>query len=560
MGEDVVTDGDAFDLDRAALLRVFREEAEERLVQMEEALVALEERPGDEELLQAIFRAVHTLKGNSATLGFSSLTDFTHVLEDLLERLRSRTVAASPALVSLLLECVDGLRRLLADAASGLDDMRPGERALRARVAGVRDGADAPVDVASGHPLRRDADRAAEIPDFNTATRTLRVDVERLDQMLDLVGEIAVARGRLGQVLASSAGDAAARALEVHRETDRLEAQLHELVTRIRMIPIGPTFQQFGRTVRDLARRLGKQVRLSTEGGEIELDMRVIEKIRDPLTHMVRNAVDHGIEAPAARAAAGKPPWGTLRLAARHDAGSILITLSDDGAGIDRVLLLERARSRGIVAGEEPSAEEALRLVFAPGLSTAAAVTDLSGRGVGMDVVLRDVESLRGSVEVETQAGRGTTFRIRLPLTLALIDGFVVKAGGESYVLPMESVVECLDLPAGERGAGLSGVVNLRGAALPVVRLRELFALGGTAPAREAVVVVRNESRPAGLVVDALVGGHQVVIKPLGALLRGVAAVAGSAILGDGRAALILDVPKLLKKVLSERIALPAGA
>lgn len=550
------------DLDRRALLGVFLAEAEERLTQMEEGLVALEEHPNDDELLQGIFRAAHTLKGNSATLGFGALTELTHVLEDLLEKVRKRRLVATPTLVTLLLESVDALRQLLSDAAGGLDEMRPPQRALLARVRAARDAdaPGAPIDVALGHPMRREEDRASEVPDLNVATRTLRVDVEKLDRMLDLVGEIAVARGRLRELLGHAGALDAEEALEVHRDSDRLEADLQELVTRIRMIPIGPTLQQFGRTVRDLARQLGKQVRLSIEGGEIELDMRVVEKIRDPLTHMVRNAVDHGIEAPQVRTAAGKDAWGTVRLRAFHDAGSIVIELSDDGAGIDRRLLLERARAQGVVAGEDPGEADAIRLVFAPGVSTAAAVTELSGRGVGMDVVLRDVEALRGAIEVASQIGRGTTFRIRLPLTLALIDGFVVRAAGESYVLPMESVVECLDLPADARDFELSGLINLRGTALPILRLRERFGLEGPAAVRENVVVVRGESGPAGLVVDALLGGHQVVIKPMGALFRGVAAVAGSAILGDGRAALILDVPKLLKQMPGERAAVLAEA
>jgi two-component system, chemotaxis family, sensor kinase CheA len=552
-------DASGSEFDRKALLGVFLAEAEERLVQMEEALVALEEHPGDDELLQAIFRAAHTLKGNSATLGFGALTEFTHVLEDLLERVRNRSLAVTPELVTLLLESVDALRQLLADAAGGLDEMQASHRALLGRVSSAReqDAPGASGAAAVAHPRRRAADRANEVPDLNLPTRTLRVDVEKLDQMLDLVGEIAVSRGRLRQHLEHGGTPEAGRALEIHREADTLEADLQELVTRIRMIPIGPTLHQFARTVRDVSRALGKQVRLSIDGGEIELDMRVIEKIRDPLTHMVRNAVDHGIEAPDARIAAGKTPWGTLGIRAYHDAGSIVIELSDDGAGINRRLLVERARAQGLVGPDEPRGSDAFELVFAPGVSTATAITELSGRGVGMDVVLRDVEALRGSIEVQSETGRGTTFRIRLPLTLALIDGFVVRTAGESYVLPMDSVVECLDLPADARGTGLSGLMGLRGAPLPWLRLREHFALDGPPAARENVVVVRSEAGQAGLVVDGLLGGHQVVIKPLGALFRGVAAVAGSAILGDGRAALILDVSKLLKQVLSER---PSGA
>ena len=392
--------------------------------------------------------------------------------------------------------------------------------------------------------------------DFNLATRTLRVDVERLDRMLDLVGEIAVARGRLRTVL-EQGGAVPPAVAEVHHDADGLEAELHELITRIRMVPVGPTFQHFHRTVRDLARALGKQVRLTIEGGDIELDMSVLEKIRDPLTHMVRNAVDHGLEAPDARAAAGKEPWGSLRLSASHDAGSIVVTLSDDGRGLDRAALLARGRALGLAGTQDAIPDEEIdQLVFAPGISTARSVTELSGRGVGMDVVKCEVEALRGSVEVESAAGEGTTFRIRLPLTLALIDGFVVRAADEAYVIPMDAVVECVDLPRETRAAAggappsVTGLMSLRGAPLPILRLAKLFKLDGAPAARESVVVIRNGDGKAGFVVDALVGGMQVVIKPLGRLFRGVAGVAGSAILGNGRAALILDVPRLMKRVL----------
>ncbi len=552
------------DFDRDALIGVFLAEAEERLGQMEGGLVLLEDHPSDEELLQAIFRAAHTLKGNSATLGFGALTEFTHVLEDLLERVRSRTLPVTGDLVSLLLGSVDILRQLLSDAARGLDGMSDAQRSYLGRLSSVLGNTSAEAAPVEGPfsergpeegPEGSRAEKSVEIPGLNLLTRTLRVDIDRLDQMLDLVGEIAVSRGRLRQLLEQRRNSDLEEALEVHEETDRLDMDLQELVMKIRMIPVGPTFHHFARTIRDLSRTLNKQVRFVTEGEDVEVDMTVIERIRDPLTHMIRNAVDHGIEAPDVRASAGKDPCGCIRLRAFHDTGSIVIQIVDDGSGLDRARLVERARAKGLVEATEELGEIAVnQLIFEPGISTSDAVTELSGRGVGLDVVRRNVEALRGSVEVESEAGRGTTITLRLPLTLAIIDGFVVKASDESYVIPVEAVIECIDLPAEERGTGLSGLINLRGSPLPYLRLRELFGLPGEAAPRENVVVVRNETAQAGFVVDALLGGSQIVIKPLGRLFRGLPGVAGSAIVGDGRVALILDVPRLVRTALSREI------
>jgi len=556
------------EFDRDALLQVFLAEGEERLSQMEGGLVLLEDHPADEELLQAIFRAAHTLKGNSAMLGYGALTEFTHVLEDLLERVRSRTLPVTSHLVSLLLGSVDVLRQLLSDAAKGLDGMNSSQRSVLgrlSRVLGQETGNAASLEGVRAERVPEEsseesrAEKSVEIPGLNVLTRTLRVDLDRLDQMLDLVGEIAVSRGRLRQLLEERRTADLEEALEVHQEADRLDMDLQELVMKIRMIPVGPTFHHFARTVRDLSRTLKKQVRFVTEGEDVEVDMTVIERIRDPLTHMIRNAVDHGIEAPEVRASAGKDPCGCIRLRAFHDTGSIVIQVVDDGSGLDRTRLLECARTKGLVEPAEELSDVAVdRLIFEPGISTCSAVTELSGRGVGMDVVRRSVEALRGSVEVESEAGRGTTITLRLPLTLAIIDGFLVKASDESYVIPVEAVAECIDLPGEERGTGLSGLINLRGSPLPYLRLRELFDLPGKAAPRENVVVVRTETLRAGLVVDALLGGSQIVIKPLGRLFRSLPGIAGSAIVGDGRIALILDVPKLVRTALSRQMSTPS--
>jgi two-component system chemotaxis sensor kinase CheA len=338
--------------------------------------------------------------------------------------------------------------------------------------------------------------------------------------------------------------------LAAHREADRLYLDLQDLIMQARMVPLGPTFKQHQRTVRDLAAAQGKQVRLVMEGEDVEVDTAMVEGIRDPLTHMVRNAVDHGLGTPEERLAQGKDPCGTLTLRAFHENGLVAIQIADDGRGLDRERILRRAVERRLVAeGAVLSDTEVFAFVFEPGFSTKDQVTEISGRGVGLDVVRRNVEALRGSISVESGPERGTAITLRLPLTLAIIEGFKVQVSGEVYILPLEAVAECLELPPGQ-GRGRSGVLNLRGKPLPYLRLREHFALGGEPPARENVVVVQHAGTAVGLAVDALIGESQTVLKPLGRLFQGVRGLSGSAILGDGRVALILDVAALLREAL----------
>jgi two-component system chemotaxis sensor kinase CheA len=381
--------------------------------------------------------------------------------------------------------------------------------------------------------------------------RSLRVDVLKLDRMLDLSGEIAIARGRLGELL--ERGQAThAELLEEHRETDRLYLDLQELIMKARMVPIGPSFHQHLRTVRDIATSHGKQARLVVEGEDVEVDTAVVEYVRDPLTHMVRNALDHGIESPEARRAAGKDPVGRLVLRAFHEAGSMVIQVVDDGAGLDRARIAKKAVAMGLAPDAARLSDEDLaRIVFEPGFSTADRITELSGRGVGMDVVRRNVEALRGSVAIESEAGRGTTVTIRVPLTLAIIQGFKIGVGDEAYILPLDAVVECLELPASETASPFAhGVVNLRDKPLPYLRLRDHFGLEGQRPARENVVVVQHGTQAAGIVVDELHGESSTVIKPLGSMFKAIPGVAGSSILGNGRVALILDVAGILRETL----------
>ena len=474
------------EIDLNELMATFVEEAAEDIAALENGLLSLEVAPDDAEVKQELLRRAHTIKGNASCVGLTSVTAFAHAYEELLERIHENAMQADPAVVTLLLSGIDTFRRLIAAPSGGAQRM---------------------------------------------AARSLRVASEKLDRMLDLTGEIAIARGRVQQLFAGADYEAAA---EVEGQLAVLEAELQELIMRARMVPVGPLFRSYTRVVRDTASTHGKVAQLVTTGDDVEVDTTAVEMLRDPLTHMIRNAIDHGIETPEQRVANGKAATGTITLSAQHEAGSILIRLSDDGAGIR-------------VGGER------LDKIFEPGFSTSETVTDLSGRGVGMDVVRRAVESLRGTIDFETVVGAGTTFTIRIPLTLAVIDGFRVTASSETFIVPMDHVVECIELPEDKRGDDHSGVLLLREEIVPYVRLRRLFALESTQNPRENVLVVRHGSAKAGLVVDELHGSSQAVIKPLGNYFGEVSGIAGSSILGNGQVALILDTPAILRNFEQER-------
>ena len=376
----------------------------------------------------------------------------------------------------------------------------------------------------------------------------IRVDAEKLGQLINLVGELVTASAAT-ELLARSAGS---QLQECVADMNKLVGDIRDNALTLRMVQIGDTFSRFRRVVRDLSKSLGKSIALEIEGAETELDKTVVESLSDPLMHLVRNAVDHGIESPEVREAAGKPAQGMIKLSAFHDSGSIVISIQDDGGGLDVDKLRQKAVSRGVIAEDaQLSEQELLRLIFAPGLSTKDQATDVSGRGVGMDVVKRNIESSRGSVDVDSIYGKGTTITVRLPLTMAIIDGFIVGAGSEPYVVPLDNVVECVELQqdAWEIESGRH-FVNLRGTALPFVRLRELFRLGEDEEAegrRENLVVVRHGRELAGLVVDRLDGEMQTVIKPLGDVLSGLRIVSGATVMGNGRIAMILDVEELVR-------------
>jgi two-component system chemotaxis sensor kinase CheA len=381
-------------------------------------------------------------------------------------------------------------------------------------------------------------------------SRFIRVQTDKLDELISLVGELVTA-GAGANTLAHSLNNTPLQ--EANSMMSRLVEEIRDSVLNLRMVQIGETFSQFQRVVRDVGRELGKDIDLIITGGESELDKNLIEKIGDPLMHLVRNAIDHGIESAEKRRAAGKPAKGTVRLNAYHDSGSIMIEISDDGAGLNRDRLLQKAKERGLIPkGVTPSDQEIYNLIFEAGFSTAEVVTSLSGRGVGMDVVRRNITSLRGSVHLESEPGIGTTVRIRLPLTLAIIDGFRVGVGNSSYVVPLDMVLECIELSEAERQATHErNYLDLRGEVLPYVLLREHFEIEGDGARRENVVVVQCAGQKAGLVVDELMGEFQTVIKPLGKIFSNLRGINGSTILGSGEVALILDVPLLVKMAIA---------
>jgi two-component system chemotaxis sensor kinase CheA len=374
-------------------------------------------------------------------------------------------------------------------------------------------------------------------------SRTIRVDGDKLDRLIDLIGELVIA----GAATGSTARQAGLPALnESALQLAGIVEEVRDQALKLRMVQIGATFTRFQRVVRDVARETGKDIALETTGAETELDRQLVEGMADPLTHLVRNAIDHGIEKPEVREARGKPVTGVVSLSAHHEAGSVVIEIADDGGGLNRERILEKAIERGLIDATRSLTDgEIYALIFEPGFSTAEKVTNLSGRGVGMDVVKRNITALRGTVEVQSEPGLGTRVRIRLPLTLAIIDGFQVGVGRSSFVIPLNLVEECVDVDAGADEN--AGHINLRGSVLPLIRLRTMFAIEGAASRRQSVVVVRGAGKSVGIVVDELVGELQAVIKPLSKLFSQLRGIGGSTILGTGRVALILDVPGLVE-------------
>ncbi|MBP7203549.1 MAG: chemotaxis protein CheA [Propionivibrio sp.] len=704
------------------IVSVFIQECREQLAEMEAGLLRLEQVPDDHDNINAIFRAAHTIKGGSGVIECRYIEQFTHRVENILDKLRNKSLPVTPLLATLLLECCDQMNALVdvlaanddapdaalvargealqarlaevletdpaaatlaihvdpveveneiavvntdswhisvrfgrnvmrggtdplsfirylgeigeiigletvADALPAAaemdpeacylgfevrlqtkasktdiervfsfvqdecelrilppescvadylrligelpeDDMRLGEMLVRVGALtqaeidrGLReqealdavstDAADTTtplgkilVDDKVVHPavVEAAATRQGQIVDKKTRdAQSIRVQADKLDQLIDLVGELVIA-GASANLLAqkSRQGDL----VEATSILSRLVENIRDAALQLRMVQIGDTFNRFHRVVRDVSKELGKDIELVINGGETELDKTVVEKIGDPLMHLVRNSLDHGIEAAELRRERGKPATGRVSLNAFHDSGSIVIEIADDGGGLDRERIRAKAVERELIAPDATLSDgEIINLIFEPGFSTADKVSNLSGRGVGMDVVRRNIQALRGSVEVVSNEGRGSTFTIRLPLTLAIIDGFLVGIDNDAYVIPLDAIVECIE----HRALGAQrNYFNLRGEALPFIRLRDLFEIETPAPARESLVVVQFGGQRAGIVVDQLMGEFQTVIKPLGRMFTNLRLIGGSTILGSGDVALILDVAALV--------------
>jgi two-component system chemotaxis sensor kinase CheA len=378
-----------------------------------------------------------------------------------------------------------------------------------------------------------------------TAGSSLRVDAERLDELMDRVGELVIAQSRLFQLAASSSDS---NLKSIAEDLGRLSAGLRDTTMGIRMVPIGTLFSRFRRLVHDLSRELGKEIEFVTSGEETELDKTMIERLADPLVHLIRNAVDHGLEPAEKRQAAGKPVKGTVRLSAVYAGAEVAISVSDDGAGLDAARIRAKAEEQGLITAETKLADQDLyQLIFAPGFSTAKEVTALSGRGVGMDVVKRTIDALRGSIELSTNPGQGTTATLRLPLTLAIIDGMLVRVGNGRFTIPLSAVEECVELPTSAEAVSRGrSFLDIRGSLVPFLRLREMFATPGDPDSHQKVVIVSSTEGRVGLVVDQIIGNNQTVIKHLSKLHAGLKWFSGATILGDGTVALILDTAHLV--------------
>ena len=652
----------------------FRQEAQDLLEQLEQALLDLEQAPDDHTLVDSAFRSLHTIKGSGAMFGFPDVAEFAHEFETAFDRVRKGDAASSRKLIAIALAAKDHIRLLIdrpedadpAVARSILGDLAqtvgsvheadgatpPAESAmsrnsappqgdaamwhLRLRFAedvlirgtnplGLLDelralgpctvaavttdvpalediqadschlgwdvvlttahpkaaieevflfvaddmelsieslaSPDAPAfppgstegsqseispgasEAGDGRSRKQDAEAAHGAAKLNTS---LRVQAERLDELMDRVGELVIAQARLTQ-LATSSTDADVKSIA--EEIERLASGLRDTTMGIRMVPIGSLFGRFRRLIHDLSRDLGKQVELATIGEETELDKTMIERLADPLVHLIRNAIDHGLEDPQSRKAAGKQESGRIRLIARHSGAEVLVTVSDDGRGLDRNRIRAKAEEQGLLAaGTAITDAELYQFLFHPGFSTAKEISAVSGRGVGMDVVKRTIESMRGGIDISTTPGRGTEITLRLPLTLAIIEGLLVRVGNGRYALPLSAVEECVELSHDNdtRSQGRS-FLNIRGDLVPFLRLREIFETETEADPYQKVVIVSSGDLRVGLVVDQIIGSHQTVIKSLSKLHADAETFSGATILGDGTVALILDIAHLVE-------------
>lgn len=569
------------------IVREFLVESYEGIDQLDRDLVMLEHSHSDVELLARIFRCVHTVKGTCGFLGFSKLESVTHVGENLLSRLRDGALAVTPELTSALLALVDAIRQMLGSIeATGMEGDADYGRLIAELTRLQEDKAAPPTSptMAAGTPVVEPAAAlvaASETLDIQADGKTgqvtdssIRVDVGLLDKLMTVVGELVLARNQIMQH--ASVAPRSASLAAASQRLNLLTTELQEGVMKTRMQPIGNIWSKFPRVVRDLSFACNKQIRLEMEGRETELDKTIIEAIKDPLMHIVRNSVDHGIEAAPDRMAKGKPAEGRLLLRAFHEGGQVNIEISDDGRGLDPEQLKQKAVEKGLISADQAarlSDREALNLIFVAGFSTAAAVTNISGRGVGMDVVKTNIEKIGGVVDLQSTLGAGTTLKIKIPLTLAIIPALIITCAEGRYAIPQVNLVELVRRESRDGGHGVerihgAPVYRLRGNLLPLVFLRD--ELGATGAAQDVddellnIVVLQADGRTFGLVVGDINDTEEIVVKPLSKQLQGVSAFSGATIMGDGRVALILDTLGLAQRanVISaerERTVVDAG-
>ncbi|MCE1225711.1 MAG: chemotaxis protein CheA [Geobacteraceae bacterium] len=528
----------------AEIREAFALESVEMLAEMESALLALESTPTVGDDFNRLFRAVHTVKGSASIVSADQVETFCHALEHLLAKVRESELPLTKELLTLSLQCHDHIKALIAAFEASDSQLPPRHEQLLALIAQWQPPAiietTAPPEL---EPLPQSDEASTE--ESAAAQKVVRVDAQKLDQLINLVVELVTASSELESHV-KRLGDSAS--FESASSVSLLVKKIQERAMVFRMVPVGDLFRRFQRLVHDLSTSSGKKIQLLTAGAETELDKVMAERLREPLVHLIRNAIDHGIEPPAERLAFGKPAIGTIRMNAFQEAGSIVIEVRDDGRGINRDRVLQRALERGLIRPAEVADRDPLALIFEPGFSTMEEATLLSGRGVGMDVVKRTIEELRGKIDLTSIEGQGTCFQLRLPLSLALIDGFMIMVGSDHFILPMEQVDETIDLPL-EAATELQkrGYLNIRGEALPCLDLNGILQPDSTTPDSRFVVVVRQDGRRIGLAVDRLIGEVKAVIKPLGRIYRDARIISGATILGDGTIALILDLPELLR-------------
>lgn len=564
--------------DDVDLLREFINESREHLDNIEHGVLVLENRPADAETLNTVFRAFHTFKGGAGFLNLIPINRLAHVLESLLDLARQGRLTINAPVIELILRGRDILKQFLDAIEGQVGGTRPvatiliPTAVLKAEVQEAIDnvgdqpaGAKADTETASvsapeiaAAPPVVTAENSSPAPagplvaaGRDAQSSMVKVDTAKLDGLLDLVGEMVIAQSLVGQDLNQVTGLNLQFARNM-AQLGRITKELQRVSMAMRMVPIRGVFQKMARVTRDLSAKQRKKVEFLTSGEDTELDRSVVEELNDPLMHMIRNSVDHGIESPEKRAAAGKPAFGKLQLRAFHQGGNVVVEISDDGAGLNREKILQKAVERGLIsAGTTPPDEEVFAFIFAAGFSTAEKITDISGRGVGLDVVRRNIERLRGHVSISSEPGKGTKFTIALPLTLAIIDGLIVKVGDERYIIPTLSVRESLRLQPGmiTRVQNRAEVVAVRNRHLPLLRLHELFGIPQPVENRDEgiVVVVQSGTSSRCLFVDALLHKQEVVIKNLNdMMIHKNRSLAGATILGDGRVGLILDVNALV--------------